>query len=166
LACWLHIQEEERGSVYHDTELWLERVLQWLKSKVKYHTTSCPEKIMANFVLLDLALRGLRGNDDQLKSFDDWIPAYRSRELTGEQYDDDYGADDRMLFAGLPPAGANGNQSRHGLQWERDIKPVAMSVVEDANAQGLLEWQPEDLDTEVPGLKVGTICDSVDRHAD
>jgi hypothetical protein len=155
LTCRAHEQEEQRGSLYHETELWLERVLQWLKSRVKYHTTAVPEKIMAKFVLLDMALTCLRSRFPTLKSFDEWIPAYRSRQLAGPQFDDNYQSPNRMLFAGKPPA-RPGAARGHNLCWETDIKPAAAEAIRDANGQGRREWQPSHLD-QVQDLKVGHV---------
>lgn len=60
-----------------------------VKSSVKYRTTSCPELVIANDVLLDSALARVRARYPLLAlSFDDLVPKYRAQPLAGEAYDE------------------------------------------------------------------------------
>ena len=137
--------------MYHETELWLERLLQYLKSKTKYQTTCEPEKVMGNLILVDMAMAQLQASFPMLKTFDDWIPEYRDAELTGPQYDDDYESVNRMLFPGKRPAVRAGGTGL-SILWDADVKPALQGVIEDAIRQGNNDFQVEDLDE--PSLQV------------
>lgn len=55
-VCRLPDQEERRGIVVKENELWLERGMQYVKSPIKYRITSSPEVLFVNMHLLRLAL--------------------------------------------------------------------------------------------------------------
>lgn len=60
-----------------------------VKLSVKYRTTSCPELVIVNDVLLDSALAHVRAKYPLLAlSFDDLVPKYRAQPLAGEAYDE------------------------------------------------------------------------------
>lgn len=68
LVCRLAAQEAARGRVCHTTEYWVENLIQWAKSSVRYRTTKYPEMVLASDILIDWAIAvrlatvpGLRG---------------------------------------------------------------------------------------------------------
>jgi hypothetical protein len=68
LICRLVDQELARGKVAHSTEYWVENLIQWAKSTVRYRTTKYPELVLASDMLVDDAVArciaahpGLRG---------------------------------------------------------------------------------------------------------
>jgi hypothetical protein len=56
LVCRIARQEAARGRVAHSTEYWLENLIQWAKSTVRYRTTKYPELVLAGDILLDDAI--------------------------------------------------------------------------------------------------------------
>jgi len=64
LACRLPKQEEARGYVSKDGELWVERGIQRVKRNVKYRTTEHPEKLFAHDLMADMALARMRHSDE------------------------------------------------------------------------------------------------------
>jgi hypothetical protein len=56
LVCRLAEQEAARGRVAHCTEYWLENLIQWAKSTLRYRTTKFPELVLANDMLVDDAI--------------------------------------------------------------------------------------------------------------
>lgn len=87
LACRLHIQEQQRGSIYAETELWVERLVQLCKTKTRYRSTTQPELVAAKFLVTASALDVMSCRYPSVKTFDDWVPGYRSRDLQGEGVD-------------------------------------------------------------------------------
>ena len=60
LLCRLHDQESARGHVSHETDFWVERMIQYMKSDVKFRTTGCAELLFLNGLLLDDAVATMR----------------------------------------------------------------------------------------------------------
>lgn len=94
LVCRLAKQEVARGCTGKDGELWVERAIQRCKSNVKYRTTAHPEKLLMHDVMVDTALLGMRQADrlteqpdHAVKSFDEFVPAYRLNMRSGPLYD-------------------------------------------------------------------------------
>ena len=56
LVCRIAEQEAARGRAAHNTEYWLENLIQWAKSTVRYRTTKYPEMVLAGDILLDDAI--------------------------------------------------------------------------------------------------------------
>jgi hypothetical protein len=56
LVCRIAKQEAARGRVSHSTEYWLENLIQWAKSTVRYRTTKYPELVLAHDIMLDDAI--------------------------------------------------------------------------------------------------------------
>lgn len=56
LVCHLPRQEERLGHTSHLFELWVERVMQYVKSCVKYRITAHPESLFVGEKLIDDAL--------------------------------------------------------------------------------------------------------------
>ena len=60
-----------------------------VKSSVKYRTSSCPELVIMNDLLLDAALAQVRATQpEHATSFDSVVPRYRARPLVGPDYDE------------------------------------------------------------------------------
>lgn len=91
LACRLHAQEKERGHVYHDTEMWVERMMQRCKRRTRYKSPKAPEKVMAMHICEELATQRLQGDNPGFQTFDGLVPGYRGSPDTGEQFDVDEG---------------------------------------------------------------------------
>lgn len=56
LVCRLARQEKARGRVAHSTEYWIENLIQWAKSTLRYRTTKYPELVLASDMLVDDAI--------------------------------------------------------------------------------------------------------------
>ena len=54
--CRLFHQEDARRPAAKDQETWVERVMQEVKEKLKFRTTSCPERLHVSDRLVDDAL--------------------------------------------------------------------------------------------------------------
>ena len=73
LVCRIAKQEAARGRVAHSTEYWLENLIQWAKSTVRYCTTKYPELVLAGDILLDDAIaRCVRDHDAVRAKLADW----------------------------------------------------------------------------------------------
>jgi hypothetical protein len=73
VVCRLAAQEAERGLVAHSTEYWLENLIQWAKSTVRYRTTKYPELVLAGDILLDDAIaRCCAQHEDVRAALRDW----------------------------------------------------------------------------------------------
>lgn len=87
LACRLHVQERERGHVYHDTEMWVERMMQRCKRRTRYKNPRNPEKVMAMHICEELATQRLQADYPSFRDFDKLVPEYRDSPDTGPQFD-------------------------------------------------------------------------------
>jgi hypothetical protein len=56
LVCRLAAQKLARGWVCHTTEYWVENLIQWAKSSVRYRTTKYPELVLVSEILIDWAV--------------------------------------------------------------------------------------------------------------
>jgi len=74
-CCRLYAQEEQRGAVAKDLELFIERDVQRVKENLKYRISARPEALFVNDKLADeaLAARKSRG----IRQFDAICPEYR-----------------------------------------------------------------------------------------
>lgn len=95
LVCRLSKQEEAKGCVAKDGELWVERGVQRIKRNVKYRSTSCPEKLYVHDLMRDDALSAMRHSNctepciqRAVKSFDELVPKYRADIRGGPLYDE------------------------------------------------------------------------------
>ena len=96
LVCRLSKQEAAKGCVAACGELWVERNIQFVKSNIKYRTTSCPEKLYVHdlMIMVDEALTAMRHDDflnasvrTAVKSFVELVPKYRANIRSGPLYD-------------------------------------------------------------------------------
>ena len=77
LLCRLAPQEEARGKVAYSTEYWVENLIQWAKSIVRYRTTKYPELVLVNDMLIDDALaRWLVRQPDLIGFMEEWLPDF------------------------------------------------------------------------------------------
>jgi hypothetical protein len=73
LVCRLADQEAARGNVAHSTEYWVENLIQWAKSTVRYRTTKYPELLLCSDMLVDDALaRCTAATPGVRKCVDEW----------------------------------------------------------------------------------------------
>jgi len=93
-VCRLSKQETAKGCVATCGELWVERNIQFVKSNVKYRTTSCPEKLYVHDLMVDEALTAMQHDDSlnasvrtAVKTFDELVPKYRANIRSGPSYD-------------------------------------------------------------------------------
>jgi len=93
-VCRLSKQETAKGCVATCGELWVERNIQFVKSNVKYRTTSCPEKLYVHDRMVDEALTAMQHDDSlnasvrtAVKSVDELVPRYRANIRSGPSYD-------------------------------------------------------------------------------
>lgn len=98
LVCRLAKQEAARGSVAHSTEYWLENLIQWAKSTVRYRTTKYPELVLAHDIMLDDAIARSTAQHEYVRaSLYDW--EHVDRLGMSYSYPDD-GARDGSLLLG------------------------------------------------------------------
>jgi hypothetical protein len=67
LVCRIAQQESARGRAAHSTEYWLENLIQWAKSTVRYRTTKYPELVLAGDILLDDAIAQCAAQHDAVR---------------------------------------------------------------------------------------------------
>ena len=73
LVCRIAKQEAARGRAAHSTEYWLENLIQWAKSTVRYRTTKYPELVLANDLMLDDAIARCTAEHDVVRAkLADW----------------------------------------------------------------------------------------------
>lgn len=80
LLCRLAVQELTRGGASSCSELWIERVVQFVKSSIRYRATSLSEVTLTKDALLDYAIAMLRMLEAHAKTFDEHVPQYRMAE--------------------------------------------------------------------------------------
>lgn len=87
-TCVMHLRQQEHrfGPMALFADWWIERALQQHKQVVHGRISREPERLMANAML---ARRGLTraAAAGAGRTFDQWLPEYRSKELVGPQYD-------------------------------------------------------------------------------
>ena len=103
-----------RGKVAYSTEYWIENLIQWAKSSIRYRTTKYPE-VLVHDLLADECLARVCAEYPHLARFDTYPPVdrYSSRGLSrGSNLDS--GADDGTHLLGTRCQGCCG--SAHGTQ--------------------------------------------------
>lgn len=126
------MQEEERGQIYQETELWVERLVQLCKRKTRYRATTQPELVCAKFLATNSALDLLAIRYPSVKTFDSWVPGYRAQDMTGEAVDDaDNGT--RMIQKGKAPT---------TLEWEEQLRDAVSKYIDNNPEEG---WEEADL---------------------
>jgi hypothetical protein len=76
LNCQLPLQQRQRGHAAFYTEYWVEMLVQALKRFSKFRTTGCPELLMVNQLLLQLALDRVVARHPTVKTFDELVPGW------------------------------------------------------------------------------------------
>ena len=74
-CCRLYAQEEQRGAVAKDLELFIERDVQRVKENLKYRISARPEALFVNDKLADEALAAHKSQG--IRQFDAICPSYR-----------------------------------------------------------------------------------------
>jgi hypothetical protein len=77
MVCRTHAQEKARGPVRNDLELWVENMVQLLKSASKYMPAHEPERHMSNSVMLREAHLRYLSSGKGMKTIDQLDPSYR-----------------------------------------------------------------------------------------
>ena len=93
LVCCLYKQEEVKGYVAKDNELWVECYIQIVKRKVKCRTTAHPEKLYVHDYMRDEAVTAMRHANftnpcvqKAVNSCDELISKYRADIRSGPLY--------------------------------------------------------------------------------
>lgn len=84
LNCRLYDQETARGHVFSTMEFWVERMVQYMKSNVKFRTTAKPELLFVSDLLIDDRLAELRST---LVSIDGMFSSDGARGRNALQHD-------------------------------------------------------------------------------
>ncbi len=102
LACRIHIQAGQRGDVYSDTEMWVERMMQRCKKRVRYRNPKDPEKVMAMHICEEFAVQKILAENPRFRDFDSLVPAYRDggTDLLAECFDNERPRDSYLLHRG------------------------------------------------------------------
>jgi hypothetical protein len=90
ILCRVLDQERWCGDVRQMTEYWIEMMVQFAKSSVRYRTTRFPEKVLSGDWCMDEALQmwKLLWPGANLKTFDQWVPKFRAAQHRGVGLDD------------------------------------------------------------------------------
>jgi hypothetical protein len=152
ILCRILDQERNCGEVRQMTEYWIEMMVQFAKSSVRYRTTRFPEKVLAADMCMDEALHvwQLLWPGACLKTFDEWLPNVRSAQHRGQGLDE--GDADGNLLLGNGKAlskvtNADASRARAALRsCIRDIQPEGWDV-DDADTACLTVYQYADLHT-------------------
>ncbi len=81
LVCRAHCQEQARGRVQNDLEIWVEREVRATKGATSNVATVSAEKCMANSALEEERLATLEGQWRDLKRADALVPEYRAAAM-------------------------------------------------------------------------------------
>ena len=106
MLCRLAEQELIRGGAASCSELWVERVVQFAKSSIRYRATSFSEVTLARDVLMDMALATCKlMQPAAAQTFDEHVPQYRTAEglnvpLVGGNKIQDQADEDGTLMLG------------------------------------------------------------------
>jgi hypothetical protein len=102
LVCRLASQEAARGRVCHTTEYWVENLIQWAKSSVRYRTTKYPELVLASDILIDWAIAVQLATVPGLRDkVDGWKPQHLGYNFSNPDVCDD-GNTTQLLGSGRP----------------------------------------------------------------
>lgn len=139
-------QAKAQGATAYTMEMWVERMVGLMKTMVKYRSSECPELLFVNDWLLRVAMATWRQlRPDVCKTFDEHVPAYRSKapsELTHDICRDKFGL--QLIGAGTPLKGSEAELVRDKLEvvlrqdyWYRDQQQGAGWPVESSTAGAL-----------------------------
>ena len=133
MLCRLSMQEADVGPTRHNTEFWVEMMVQFCKSSVRYRSTKHPEMVLASDLLLDEALRAAPWH------FKSNVQPYQFRKRPIEGKWVDYGDDDSNMLQG------------HGRPYEKWLnrdkhrgKTALKHVIKDMTPTG---WSATMVDT-------------------
>jgi hypothetical protein len=97
LVCRIAKQEAARGRAAHSTEYWLENLIQWAESTVRYRTTKYPELVLAHDIMLDDAIARCTAKHECVRG-----KLYEWEHVDGlgmtHRYPDDGGSDGSQLL--------------------------------------------------------------------
>jgi hypothetical protein len=87
MNCRIPSQEAASGRVCFNTEYWVEREVQWAKRVLGSRIKKDTELVLGNAALLEEATRKCWSAEYDIRSFDEWVPEYRSGEHRGRNLD-------------------------------------------------------------------------------
>jgi hypothetical protein len=106
LLCRLVDQEKVCGAIRQCTEYWIEMLVQWAKSSVRYRTTKFPEKVLSMDMCTDegLHMAPARHPDASkpLLDLDGWVPEMRANQHRGLRLDTADDSGNLLLGNGKP----------------------------------------------------------------
>ena len=112
-------QQRARGATGHESEFWVEGLVQLTKSTTKYRTSDHPEILLANMLLNQLALAevkrdfAFKSGMPYIMSFDEMVPKYRSAAIAVLRHDSpDPDTGTQLLGAGSVPASNSTDQEQ------------------------------------------------------
>lgn len=85
--CRLPDQERQWGKVCYSTEFWVEFMIQMAKKMLVDRSIRDVPTVLANTLLIQEALRGCKAKNPQVKTFDEFVPEYRSQDHKGNNLD-------------------------------------------------------------------------------
>lgn len=156
LCCRLNMQEEARGSVYGELELWIERVVQDVKRKTRYRATTDPEKVAARSITANTAMELMKVQYPSLRNIDDEIKKRKRARGDAAGYDepDDVGLigegdgdDTEMVGAGKRPSA--GEWDLLHVKLREYLENVQADSWEATDLDGYNPLQPEECRVEV-----------------
>uniref|UniRef100_A0A383VXT3 LysM domain-containing protein n=1 Tax=Tetradesmus obliquus TaxID=3088 RepID=A0A383VXT3_TETOB len=137
LVCRLAEQEKARGKVAYCTEYWVEWLVQWAKSCVRYRTTKFPELVLVSDILVDTALAVKMAKHPDCKTFDGWVPAY-SAGAPSFPFRDDGDAEGTQL--------QGGGKQLAGTQRDAAVAAVVAYIREWRESLGPAGWWQQQWD--------------------
>lgn len=123
LCCRLDLQEEQRGSVYGELELWIERVVQDVKRKTRYRATTDPEKVAARSITQGTALDLMKIHYPSLRTIDSELQKQKRQSARNpDGFDEEdvakigaANADEEMVGLGKRPDAVEWDRLREAL---------------------------------------------------
>ncbi|GMH34979.1 hypothetical protein BSKO_02840 [Bryopsis sp. KO-2023] len=98
LNCRAKEQHCRSGHPSFSLEYWVERMVQLVKKSVKYRTTAHPELIFVNTHLVRCAMTRARIHHPDCTSFDELLPNFCFKNLSGPGVDTPSEGDDSLLL--------------------------------------------------------------------
>lgn len=139
--CRLRDQELSCGKVCFTSEYWIEQLVQAAKRLVENRAKTEGGKVLTNTLLLEEALARCKGECPDVRTFDQLVPKYRSKQHRGQNLDEGDCLGNQCVGSGTPMLGT-----------ERDvILRVLAQVVEQFSAN----VQPYGVNWKEPGTVEG-----------
>jgi hypothetical protein len=140
ILCRILDQQRCCGEVRQMTEYWIEMMVQFAKSSVRYRTTRFPEKVLSGDWCMDEALQvwQLLWPGAGLKTFDEWLPKFRAAQHRGQRLDNGDVDGNLLLGNGKPMdrwTGSQRDRARAALAFcIQDMQPAGWTVEQASTA--------------------------------